>query len=83
MTEHADAHNEVTLISSYKDHLIAVTVPFEDQLPYNKHKYFLFFSFHDYVACQAAYLLLNTRPKIENWLEKTRHEQPPSTKIGD
>jgi len=34
MTEHADAHNEVTLISFCKDHLKAVTVPFEGKLPY-------------------------------------------------
>ena len=33
----ADAHNEVTLITFYKD-LKAVPVPFEDKLPYNKHK---------------------------------------------
>ena len=39
MTEHADAHNEVTLISFHKDHLKAVTVdPFEDKLPYNSHR---------------------------------------------
>ena len=43
MTEQVDAHNEVTLITFCKNHLKAVGVPFEDELPYNKHKYFLFF----------------------------------------
>ena len=39
----ADAHNEVTLITFCKD-LKAVPVPFEDKLPYNKHRSFLLFS---------------------------------------
>jgi len=35
MTEQADAHNEVTLVTFCKDHLKkAVTVPFEEKLPY-------------------------------------------------
>jgi len=42
MTEQVDAHNEVTLITFCKDHLKEVTVPFEDKLPYNKHKPYLF-----------------------------------------
>jgi len=40
----ADAHNEVTIITLCKD-LKAVSAPFEDKLPYNKHKSFLFFPF--------------------------------------
>ena len=36
--EQADAHNEVALITFCKDHLKAVTVPFEDKQSYNKHK---------------------------------------------
>jgi len=34
MTEQADAHNEMALISFCKNHLKAATVPFEDKLQF-------------------------------------------------
>ena len=38
MTEQVDAHNKVKLISFCTD-LKAVTVPYEEKLPYDKHKH--------------------------------------------
>jgi len=73
MTEQAHAHNEVTHRNTCcKDHLKAVRVPFDDKLPYNKHKSFLFFFllFPSFFSFQTrAPGLLNSRKLgVKRWL---------------